>query len=437
MGRAVNYNSIRAVFSAESTWGRFTYSESQCDALTAAPPLPTRHKAGMAFHVAVMMMMLMLPGFVSTRVPGSHIGSSVALPAPSYEFLEEHSGSLTVDHPPPPPPLLLLHATHNPTGSHRGHARHQPGDCARAPCRNDGLCHETADGKWRCECRHGFAGELCTEVGASLHCERERMRVAVPAALLAWRGWDAGALRLASGRCRAGSARGEPAMHSLAVDDSSGPCGTSVQHNDSHVWFSNAVLVEQEEGGDATAILNFTCVYGLETLAQLPFAVMPTLHTLTVRGEPGSFHVTMQAFVNASFDEGDLYRDGDTVMAGERVYVELRLAAPPGSPFYIFSRDCWARRSTTQTRDLGTHSSSTVHRATCPNEPEVVLHGANGNGSTVRFSLLAFRFVSDRRQQQQQRRRVVVPLPDVYLHCLVRVCVHAKSATADLCATLR
>ncbi|CAN0387689.1 unnamed protein product [Lampetra planeri] len=81
----------------------------------------------MAFHVAVMMMMLMLPGFVSTRVPGSHIGSSVALPAPSYEFLEEHSGSLTVDHPPPPPPLLLLHATHNPTGSHRGHARHQPG----------------------------------------------------------------------------------------------------------------------------------------------------------------------------------------------------------------------------------------------------------------------------------------------------------------------
>ncbi|CAN0366767.1 unnamed protein product [Lampetra fluviatilis] len=251
----------------------------------------------MAFHVAVMMMMLMLPGFVSTRVPGSHIGSSVALSAPSYEFLEEHSGSLTVDHPPPPPPLLLLHATHNPTGSHRGHARHQPGGeelgedhetpssrfpcksshCARAPCRNDGTCHETADGKWR---------------------------------------------------------------------------------------------------------------------------------TLTVRGEPGSFHVTMRAFVNASFDEGDLYRDGDTVMAGERVYVELH--SRPRHP-------------------LIEHG--------CPNEPEVVLHGANGNGSTVRFSLLAFRFVSDRRQQQQQRRRVVVPLPDVYLHCLVRVCVHAKSATADLCAT--
>nr|XP_032833271.1 uncharacterized protein LOC116955993 [Petromyzon marinus] len=385
----------------------------------------------MAAHVAVMMMLmlLLLPGFVSTRVPGSRIGSSVAPPAPSYELLEEHSGSVTVDHP--PPPLLLLRASHNPAGPHRGHARRlagmsrQPGgerlgeehdapssrlpcksprrlgivcrfpicpssfvtrrcrrpsgrtkghqwpagpcdeevnaaDCAGAPCRNDGLCHETADGNWRCECRHGFAGELCTELGASLQCERGHMRVTVPAALLAWRGWDAAALRLVSGRCRAGSARGGTRDALALRRRQLGAVRTRVQHNDSHVWFSNAVLVEQEEGGDAAAILNFTCVYGLETLAQLPFAVVPTLHTLTVRGEPGSFHVTMRAFVNASFDEGELYRDGDTVMAGEcRSPSPRSPALPPRSllsspsPLSPSARSPLARRDTERCGGLG------------------------------------------------------------------------------------
>ncbi|CBY20354.1 unnamed protein product [Oikopleura dioica] len=293
--------------------------------------------------------------------------------------------------------------------------------CDGVTCSNKGFCVPSElynNGYW-CECDEGWVGQNCGHPQPSVVCGDadisitidtgivEELNLSTEADFVYFGNSDPQGTSEEHSKC---SARLENGKFELKLDAPFLSCGTQVisKENDDFT-FSNTVvwnsMVNSTNINRELVLLDFKCIYQDEyTVA--PGDAIPTLSTLQVITNKGSFSVAMSIFEDNTFAPDKEYISSPSIGIGTYVYTQVELDSVEDPNLVVTMDQCYATQ-TSDPADLTTAKHFLIRDRCADNDPTVEIY-SNGEShqSRFKFQMFKWRWSGD-------------PL---FLHCEVDIC---------------
>ncbi|CBY22978.1 unnamed protein product [Oikopleura dioica] len=267
-----------------------------------------------------------------------------------------------------------------------------------------------------CQCKENFYGPTCDGVDYNLVCDQALVSVKVKMSIFESIGIDkAENLHLNDMACEgvAGINEDGEDIVVFSITGSPASCGASVESNGTYIRYSNYISDNDITNDPSLTTrsrvnIGFHCAFPVDYRVALP-AIAPTVSTVSFQNSRGQFVVNMDLFGDDTY-RNPLSADENVIGKGEWLYLQMALLNQiDGSASNLVAEQCWAT-PVPQPHSDSPDLESAYHNillSGCPVDSSVgIAH--NGDKEKVQFKVQMFGFKGNN--------------PEVYLHCVVRVC---------------
>ncbi|XP_059181139.1 uromodulin-like [Centropristis striata] len=290
--------------------------------------------------------------------------------------------------------------------------------CQDKYCSDHEFCGEKKFGGTRCFCRAIFASTYkpTNTFGEPTVCEENSATVSLAECLLVDHGTNYSKLHLNDPTCT-GDYDEQSHMVSFSFS-SSNLCGTETVKNNSQLIYKNSIMTRNASAHEVIVRhdqiqLDFSCYYVQPERKSVSFKIKDSSVVETIVSGIWNYTLNMSAYTDPRLME----RIGPNteIRLNQKVWVELKTMGLDENLLDIVTDSCWA---TSQPSPTGPRYD--IIKDGCPNAADgtVSLQG-NGVGLSNSFSFNMFEFIGGGN--------------DIYLHCLVELCVKNGPACVPTC----
>lgn len=273
-----------------------------------------------------------------------------------------------------------------------------------------------ADGS--CNCKESFSGATCDEkIKYELECDQSFVNVKVKMSAFESVGiTQADQLFLNDPACHGVQAKNDDGedIAIFTVTGSPASCGAIVESNGTAIRYSNYIR-DNDITNDPTLTtrskvqIGFHCEFPVDYRVALP-GIMPTVSTVAIQTSRGNFVVNMDMFADEEYTEKVDMKSEVKVAKGEWLHLQMKLMNKiDDGAANLIAEQCWATPVPQPHSDAPDEQSAfhNILLSGCPADTSVKTY-SNGDSDKVQLKVQMFGFRGD--------------APEVYLHCVVRVC---------------
>ncbi|XP_070616807.1 pancreatic secretory granule membrane major glycoprotein GP2-like isoform X2 [Erythrolamprus reginae] len=299
-----------------------------------------------------------------------------------------------------------------PSGEEMVRLRRSLGPCLPNPCFHQGVCR-VVDNSANCTCKTGFTGQFCKDMLVKLQCKEEYMEMLVKKEVLETLKVPLKLVHLKNRSCAVSEhdVDGESFFGARLTGENHTACGSAIEVNRSHVFYTNMIMSDREDSGVITRsnviMIHFSCIYAYKRVVSLQYSLKAMDRVVQFSVKEGDFTVTMGLYESANFKKPYSLQSLPLLMS-DTVYVLLQIEGQDQVKYFFLSvEDCWG----TPTNDPDDSTKHYLIMKGCPLDKTLQFLDAIGTSTVVKFSFQMFLFTN---------------MSEVFLHCQVRLCILAN-----------